>query len=65
MNSRTLDRVMPLTRNRAVAADFTFDTPLNSLFVIMALRRNRKEVGVQLLSGMAASICSRRFLSHG
>ena len=56
MNSRTLDRVMVLTWNRAVAADFTFDTPLNSLFVIMALRRNRKEVGVQLLSGMAASI---------
>ena len=53
MNSRTLDRVMHLTRNRAVAADFTFDTPLNRLFVIMALRRNRKQEGVQLLSGMA------------
>ena len=32
MNSRTLDRVMHLTWNRAVAADFTFDTPLNRLF---------------------------------
>ena len=33
MNSRTLDRVMTLTWNRAVAADFTFDTPLNSRLI--------------------------------
>lgn len=56
MNRRPLDRVMPLTRNRAVAADFTFDTPLNSLFVIMALRRNREQAGVQWLAGIASSI---------
>ena len=34
MNSRTLDPVMHLTAwNRAVVADFTFDTPLNSLLI--------------------------------